>query len=82
MKISKFYHCWGYARAMLLLAFIGLTIFSAFFCWGYTLEMDYMGPGSIYDQSMEQYRDQENKDAADKCSTGTCSEREQEQSRD
>lgn len=78
MKLTNFYQSWGTARAFVLtaiiLAFLALTIRS--YC--YTLEMDYSGPGSEYERSMEHYRDHENQEAAERCGRGEGSERDQE----
>ena len=70
MKINNFYQAWGTARAYVLtaiiMAFLVLTVRS--YC--YTLEMDYSGPGSEYERSMDHYRDKDNQDAAERCGRG------------
>jgi hypothetical protein len=69
MKLSNFYRAWGTARAFVLtaviLVFLALTIRS--YCWN--LEMEYSGPGSEYERSMEQYRDNENREATERLGT-------------
>ncbi len=66
MKINSFYQAWGTARGIVLtaiiLAFLVLTVRS--YC--YTMEMDYSGPGSEMERSMEQYRDHENQEASER----------------
>lgn len=70
MTLNTFYQAWGLARGFvltaLILAFLALTLRS--YC--HTFEMDYSGPGSEFDRSLEQYRDNENREAAEREGNG------------
>ena len=66
------------AKGLLLMALILITTFLTVLGYCYTFEMDYSGPGSEYERSMEQYRDRDNERAMERCENGSGSERDQE----
>ena len=70
MKLNTFYHNMLRAKGTLLMALILILTVMAVLGYSYTFEMDYSGPGSEYERSMEQYRDKENQDAAERCGQG------------
>lgn len=66
------------AKGLAILALILIILGWAVYGYCYTLEMDYSGPGSEYEASMERYRDESNRESAERCGRGEASDRDQE----
>lgn len=68
MKLNDAYYFMGTFKAvMVVMALILMIVGWCVKSYGYTLEMDYSGPGSEYERSMDHYRDQDNRDGWDRC---------------
>ena len=78
MNLRKIEETWGMARGLLLVALILIIAGWAVCGYCYTFEMDYTGPGSEFERSMEQYRDNENREAAEREGNGTATDRDHE----
>ena len=72
--INKFYEGYKYMRFIALAIFSALSVFGVCKCHAYTLEVDYFGPGSEYDQDRQihdnQMRDQETREALENIARG------------
>ena len=78
MNLNTFYNTMLRAKGLLLMALILILSTMAVLGYCYTFEMDYSGPGSEYERSMEQYRDRDNEKASERVSKGEGSERDRE----
>ena len=67
MNLRKIEETWGMARGLLLVTLILIALFAAVRGYCFNLEMDYCGPGSEYEASMDRYRDNDNQEAVDRC---------------
>lgn len=71
MKFNDAYYFMGTFKAvMVIMALILMIVGWCVKSYSYTLEMDYSGPGSEHERSMEQYRDRENERAYERCERG------------
>ena len=68
MKLVKFYQFYGTLRSTAIIILIFGFLLVAIKSFSYTFEMDYSGPGSEYESSMERYRDNENEKASERVS--------------
>jgi hypothetical protein len=66
MNAQKLQEAWGVGRGLVLVALILITAAWVIQGYCYTVEADYNGPGSEMERSMDQYRDQDNKEACDR----------------
>ena len=78
MILKKYYEYMGMAKGLLIMALILIISMWAVCGYCYTFEMDYSGPGSEFESSMERYRDNDNEKAMDRCAKGEGSERDQD----
>lgn len=68
MKFNNFYLFAGIMKAV----FVVMALFLIIVGWciktyAYTFEMDYSGPGSEFERSMDMYRDHENRESSERC---------------
>ena len=68
----------GTIKAVVLTVLIFIITLWAALGYCYTFEMDYSGPGSEFERSMEQYRDDRNRDSWERSERGEGDERDQE----
>lgn len=66
MNFNKMYSNMLRAKGLVLIALVLGLMGMAVLGYSYTFEMDYSGPGSEYEASMERYRDEGNRQAAER----------------
>lgn len=78
MNLNKYYYNMGMAKGLVIMALISIILGWAVCGYCHTFEMDYSGPGSEFERSMEQYRDDRNRDSWERSERGEGDERDQE----
>lgn len=67
MKLNKAYEFLCLAKGLAIMALILILFGWVVYGYSYTMEVEYTGPGSEYERSMERYRDESNREGCERC---------------